>query len=322
MTDLILNFAEPILRGASNFLGGPTTLSDLGRAVTILPFFIIVGYLDLRDREIPRKYWYPVIGLAVVFLVWDVIHSVPEILLPRIALNITFATLFGMFFYGFHKLPGIPEEWQIFWMGDLKAILLLGIAIPTYPLLGAFPLFKAPVHVLRLFFIAILQWTAIVGLVYIVILTIVMLTRNDHFEFPESLLGYTVSPNSLMENRNYRVMHRDGGITFDGLSDSMVSEYMEWRNDPDTGVTPIDEFSDLKKVNLKQFVHDTRWGPEDPDEVDEEDYRADEEYMLEISNSDEVWILPELPFVTFIAIATFLAFIIGDPLYLLLHILS
>lgn len=345
MSDPILQFLGWLAKTLGLEMGGVTYVGVIRVAVALV-FFTYVGYLDLKSRKIPRtidlplpesltekrfipskmSFWAPIVAIAFVLLAWEMANSVPHILWPRIASNIAVATGIGLGMYMLPKIPFVSDRWTIFHMGDLKAILVLGLLIPTYPYAGPFPIFRSDPYVLRLFIISILQWTAVIGAIYAIGVTALMLARSgSDFEFPESLLGYRVSPDSIPENTNRRVLHEDGKLTFNGLRAEMVEDYLEWRNDPESGVQPVDSFSEVDRVYLEQFFHDTDWGEGIEDAKDEYDRETiqewlehDEEYMLDVAHSDKVWVLPDIPLVTLFAGGLWLASILGDPMYIIL----
>jgi hypothetical protein len=355
-----------ILQQISEILGVDMLFTYVGfaRVVFALVFFAYIGYCDWKTRRIPRHItgpftfeipdnlleikivrqalhlnkddqWQPGIptwktALAVAFplLVYEMANSIPQILWPRIAANIGIATVMG---YGMYKLPQlsfVSDRWKIFHSGDLKALLLIGILIPTYPFAGPVPVFR-PSYDVGFFIISVLQWTAVIGTVYATFLTISNLVKSGtEFRFPASTLGYVTDVSDLHKDTNRRVLHREGKLTFDGLPAEMVSDYLNWTQKEGSNVSHAENFSDIEEVRLERFLIETEWGiskeealrrRKEEAEQWENDIALDSDYMKAVSDKESVWVMPDIPLVSIMAGGIWLASLIGDPLYLIFN---
>lgn len=321
------------------------TYLGVARSLVALIFFTYLGYEDLKNRRIDRNNisiggfdiqltWHPILLVSIGFLIWELSKINPafyKFVLTRIGLNIIIATVVGIGLHKIHKIPGLSDRWRLFGAADMKAFLVLGILVPTYPFAGVFPIFRSPPYILRLFSLGVIQWTAFVGIFYILGFGIFTVYKSyssgSGFKFPESLLGYQTTPEKLHEATNRRVMHEHGELTFNGLQAEMVKDYLDWRNSPNTNITPVDDITDVERVYLAQFLRESEWGPSNVDELLEDDGYEEqieraEEYFLEVGDSDSIWVLHDIPFVTLMAAGVWLTIIIGDPLFTLIVLLS
>lgn len=349
------------LQELSQFLGVDMMFSYIGftRVVIALIFFAYIGYSDWTTRRIKRHItgpfkfeihesikdtrltrilhtdedgkwrpgiptWTTVTILAFILLALEMTNSIPHILWPRIAANIAVATIIGFGMYHLPNLPFISDRWKLFHSGDLKALLVIGILIPTYPFAGPFPVFRPEAHISSLFIISVLQWTAVLGIVYAAGLTANNIRKSGgKFTFPASILGYKVPTEDLHKKTNRRVLHREGKLTFDGLPTELVDDYLEWRNSEDSTMEPVESFANVENVNLDWFLMQSDWGgtkeeiKEIIDSNEETPIQDDEKYMQNVAQSDEVWVLPDVPLVSIIAGGVALACLLGDPLYML-----
>lgn len=311
------------------------------RSALALIFFTYIGYKDLQNRYVKRYTkkitekiqiqltWHPLLIIGLGLLLWEITTDYTS-LTPRIGLNILLATTLGIGLHKIHKLPGLSERWRLFGAADMKAFVLLGILMPKYPLAGIFPLVRSPPHILRLFTLGVIQWTAIAGTLYIIGFGIFTIYKSYSsgagLKFPESLIGYQTTPEQLHKNTNRKVMHEHGKLTFNGLDAEMVKDYINWRQNTNDTNNHIKNITDINKIYLEKFLKQTEWGPKSEKiknntEIQKQ-IKKGEQHIKNISNAESIWVLHDIPFLTLLSIGVWLTTLIGDPLYTLLILLS
>lgn len=305
------------------------TYTDLARVLLIIPFFLYASYLDIKERLIPEKLWYPLIGLGILFIAVDLLFfSIPSVILPRMARNIFVGLLLGGGLYYAPQLPFLSDRLFIFGKADMKALIVAALFIPTYPLAGPFPLFYPEPYLFRIFIFAVFQWAAFASLLYLFVLGGTMFVRNARtgsIEFPESVISYRIPTADLHEEINRRVLHdQDGSITMQGFPARLAEDYINWWNNTNAE-KEINDLTEIERVRLKRFLNTSdEWGPENVEdsEYGEESLEKDREYFRQMTERDYVWVTPDTPFLALIFVGLMLAIIIGDPAYVLALIIG
>lgn len=157
-----MEIVETVIRTLFELLGGPFAQTDLLRALLIPVVLLYASYQDWKTRLISDRVWIPLYVGGLVLLIYDLLNGVWYVLAPSILLNMIVATVTAVALY---KL-------RIFYGADMKAIIGLGVAFPTYPLLGDYPLVSpesvgaGQVEVTGVFILAILANSAVFGLLF------------------------------------------------------------------------------------------------------------------------------------------------------------
>lgn len=336
----------------------PFNLTDLLRVVFIIPFLVFLAIKDFQTRRIHEYTWVPVLALGVLLLAHDlifgpvmhfsdgtVIEGVSPFLEnlkqygPLLAANIVLAGAIGIIF---NKL-------DLFGGADLRAFIVIALFIPWWPNASielavleigtpAFPAFIPPqIQVWNPVFLGILQWTALLGLLYPIKLFIENKTNNTSLQkptFEPSIYTYFLAKpmtvNNFTNSFGRTLYNKNGKITKDGLPSKFIRQYIRWHNDnTDDEIEKATELQG-RKLFIGEFLNASTerddaddWAvPTDEDgEWDTEEIEMVENEVRDALNSDSLWVMPEAPFLVPFSIGTVLTLFIGDPMTLLITLL-
>ncbi|MCX2818453.1 prepilin peptidase [Haladaptatus sp. F3-133] len=285
----------------------PAAYVDAVRVLAAVSVFAYASYLDIRDRRVPHRTWYPLVAVGAVALVADLFVRDPGTVVLYATASLALGAVFG---YGFYYLG-------TFGGADRYALVVLGFLFPVYPSfptpLGTFPVVvpDAPFFVL-----SVLGNTVLAGIAYPASLFVRNAARRDTVNPALMALGRRVTTDELHDEFG-RIIGTDedvslrgngvlGGNT-DGIRDiDFVRDYVDWADfDSLRGVR------DAEDLRLGRFVEETAW--------ESDDLRNDAEELRELASHDAVWISPGIPFIVPIFAGLLVALTVGDVLFIVIR---
>ena len=282
-----------------------TVYVDALRVLTALPVFAYASYLDVRERRVPHRTWYPLVAVGALALVADLLLRDAGTVLLYAAASLALGAGFG---YGFYYLG-------TFGGADRYALVVLGFLFPLYPSFPTpFGTLPAVVPAAPIFVLSVLGNTVLVGVAYPVKLFVENVARRHTANPVLMFLGRRV-PVDELHNEFGRVIGTDDDISFsrsgvlgadgDGITDiDFVRDYVDWR-----GLDSVREVRDVDDLRLNVFVDETPW------ESDNLEHDADA--LRELASYDAVWISPGIPFVVPMFVGLVVALTVGDVLFVL-----
>lgn len=207
----------------SAFIFGVATAPDLLRLL-VIPVFGWAAYRDVRTRRVPNQTWLPlaVLGIALLaFEGWTMLAQPPfvqRLFVLRVGISLLVVAPMGYLFWAFGAFGG----------ADAKALMVLAVLVPTYPVYvlpieSTLPLVHSRLGV---FSLSVLSNTVLVGLVY----PFALAARN--------LLGGHLSPAMFVARpapveaviTEYgRLLEDREGFTRSGLDLDALRMYLRWR---------------------------------------------------------------------------------------------
>ncbi len=301
------------------FASGP----DLLR-LAIVPGLVWLAVLDIRTRRVPRWVWWPLAGAGLLALAWSGFEAftaggwVQRRWTIQVLLSAGVIAPMGYLFYRLNA----------FGAADAKAVMLLGIAFPTYPTIRiaaiTLPVVESAVGV---FSMTALVNGVILGLAYPIGLFVANAAKRQFR--PVMFLGRPVETSTL-ERRHGVILEDAEGFTRRGLDLDALRMYLRWRDldlatlreDPtaheDPASVPADPSPpDDGRVRADGGTDaDDRWGArrflEDVDGAygaRPEELRAGLDLICEC---DRVWISPGIPFLVPLVGGLVLGLVVGD----------
>jgi len=277
---------------------------DLLRVLAAVPVFAYASYLDIRERRVPHKTWYPLVAVGTLALVADLLLRDPGRVLTFTAVSFGLGVVFG---YGFYYLG-------TFGGADRYALVVLGFLFPLYPFVGS-PYEPLVVPEVPLFILSILGNTVLAGVAYPLKLFGENAVRLNTANPLLMLLAKRVPTDSLHDSFG-RVIGTDDDVSLRrsgvfgggaGVTDiDFVRDYVEWR-----GIDSIRETREMDLL-LEDFVEETPW--------ESEDLEQDAEELLEVAEEDAVWISPGIPFIVPMFVGLLVALTYGDVLFALMRV--
>ncbi len=276
---------------------------DALRVIAAVAIFAYASYLDIRERRVPHKTWYPLGVVGTIALLADLILRDPGTVLTFLAISFTLGVVFG---YGFYYLG-------TFGGADRYALVVLGFVFPMYPFLGT-QFEPAVVSDTQVFFLAILGNTVLAGIVYPLKLFVENIVKRNTANPLIMLLAKRVPTDSL-HNEFGKIIGTDEDVSIrksglfggtEGVSDiDFFRDYVEWRN--------VESLRDVREMDLKlsQFVDETPWATDD--------LERDKKELRRIAEQDAVWISPGIPFIVPMFIGLVVAVAYGDVLFALMR---
>ncbi|MDZ7687791.1 MAG: A24 family peptidase C-terminal domain-containing protein [Halobacteriales archaeon] len=278
---------------------------DALRVLAVVPIFAYASYLDIQERRVPHKTWYPLGVVGTIALVADLLlrPEDPGTVLMFLAISFTLGVVFG---YGFYYLG-------TFGGADRYALVVIGFAFPIYPFLGTqFEAFVVPE--LPVFVLSVLGNTVLAGIAYPLKLFGENLVKRNTANPLLMLLAKRVSTDTLHDEFG-RVLGTDDDVSIrrsgvfgatEGVTDiDFVRDYVEWR-----GVESIRDARDMD-LRLQDFVNSTPWMSDN--------IERDAEELREIAEQDAVWISPGIPFIVPMFVGIVVALTAGDVLFALMR---
>ena len=332
------------------------SIPDLLRLFAV-PVFGWAAYRDIETRRVPNRTWLPLAILAAVLLLWDTYAVVnggvvgrpagptpDRLFFVRVAISLGFVAPLA---YGFWLIGG-------FGGADAKAFMLIAVLFPIYPtyyLTGAaLPLEPSRIGV---FSLTILSNTVLAGVVYPLGVAAGNLARG-RFAWA-MFLGKPVAVEDLTEEYG-RLLEDPDGFTRAGLDLDALRMYLNWRGaslaelraDPATCRAPDSLPEEPNPPGDGSFETDgsvaTDTGQDSPEhrsdggvtadiddpwgaerflgDIEGSAYGTDPETLragLElVTDSDEVWVSPGIPFLVPMFVGLLVSLVYGDVLYALL----
>ncbi|WP_101298092.1 A24 family peptidase [Halegenticoccus soli] len=198
------------------------SVPDLLRLV-VVPAFAWAAWRDHRTRRLPNRLWYPLVGLGVALLGWELWLRAPfaavadRLFLIRVVVSVGLVVPLS---YAFWRLGG-------FGGADAKALMTLAVLLPTYPTYyletTALPLVETTLGV---FSLTVLSNTVLVGLAYPVALTLRNALSRD--VGPAMFLARRL-PAAALPTAHGRLFETREGFTRRGLDLDALRMYLRWR---------------------------------------------------------------------------------------------
>ena len=276
---------------------------DLIRVLAAVPVFAYASYLDIQERRVPHKTWYPLGVVGTIALVADIFLRDPGTVLTFLAVSFAVGVVFG---YGFYYLG-------TFGGADRYALVVLAFLFPLYPFVGS-PYEPLVVPEVPLFILSILGNTVLAGVAYPLKLFGENLVKRNTTNPVMMLLAKRVSTDTLHDQFG-RILGKDGDVSLrrsgifggtEGITDiDFVRDYVEWRG--------IDSIHDAREMDLllEDFVAETPW--------DSDNLQRDANELRDIAEEDAVWVSPGIPFIVPMFVGLLVALTAGDVLFALMR---
>lgn len=303
------------------------SLADLLRLLAV-PVFAWAAWLDIKTRRVSNRYWPPLLALAVLALGIDgwTLYAIGG----QVWLQFVFACALSIgllvpLAYGFWYVGG-------FGGADAKALMVLAILFPTYPVYIVAGLelpIADPVH--WVFSLVILTNAVLVGLIYPVILAARNLISGDLSRW--MFVGRPI-PVEHLPTRSGRLLETADGFDRNGLDLDALRMYLTWRDLSlaELRATP----SEVKHTIPGDTYHPGDGAVTDGGQVDDawaaetflaslegSAYGTDPDQLRKglevITTRDRVWFSPGIPFVLLLALGLVLALAYGDIFATALH---
>ncbi len=198
------------------------SVPDLLRLFAV-PVLLWAAYRDFRTRRVPNRTWYPLLGVALLCLLWEgwLAYSRP---LPP----------FGLFAFDAVLSVGIlvPLAYAFWWTGafggaDAKALMVLAVLFPSYPTYY-FDGFVLPLEgtALGVFPLTVVTNTVLVGAAYPAALAArnVLAGRLSKV----ALVGVYLPVERAVTTPG-KLLETPGGYTRSGLDLDALRMYLRWR---------------------------------------------------------------------------------------------
>lgn len=280
--------------------------TDALRLIFALAIFGYASLLDIRERRVPHRVWYPLVLVALVAFAADLIYKDTDIILTLASISIAFGVLFG---YGFYYMG-------TFGGADRYALVVLAMVFPTYPefilpLVGELPVVVSETPI---FVLAILGNAVILGVFYPLRIFVLNVIERNKANPVLMFLARKVRVEELHHHFGRIIEHPDRGVSLSrtgvlsyggGVTDiDFIRDYVEWRG--------VNSLKDVKDPKLGEFVEESEWTTTDVE--------GDEAELRKLASRDEIWISPGIPFIVPITAGLVLALTLGDLLYLVLRV--
>lgn len=208
--------------------------------LALIPAFLWLALVDFRTRRIPRWVWWPIGAVGLIALVWAgmvMAHLPPlqsRVWTIQVAISLGLVAPLGYLFYRFGAYGA----------ADAKAVIVIAIAYPTYPLIKfgtvSLPLVELPTG---LFSLTVLVNAVLLGLVYPLALAGRNAVNGDIRT--AMFVGLPVHWSKLPERHGVLLEH-DNALPRSGLDLDALRMYLQWRKmnlaelraDPYTYVEP------------------------------------------------------------------------------------
>ncbi|MFB6072139.1 MAG: prepilin peptidase [Halobacterium sp.] len=281
---------------------------------------------DWRTRRVPNDLWSPLAFLGAALLFWDGLMAlgVPggfQAFAVRAAFSVLFVVPLA---YGFWYVGG-------FGGADARAFMVLAVLFPTYPAYQVAGYALPAVETrLGVFSLTILTNAVLIGLAYPVVLG----ARNAVAgEFSWVMFVGRKLPVGDVTETHGSLLETESGFTRDGLDLDALRMYLRWR-----GVS-------LRDLREDSGLRDPDTLPEEPNEPTDGAVVTDGSgdpwgaaaFLADIEGSaygttpaqlregldvltehDEVWVTPGVPFLVPLFVALLVSLTAGDVLYYLL----
>lgn len=305
------------------------TPSDILRVLIVVPVFLYASYRDIKSRIVRDHVWLPLFVGGLLLLLYDLWTGSIQFLAPWVLGNLLFACILGFVLYKTHLFGG----------ADMKALIGLGLCIPTYPALVVFPrvlppLLPAPENAANMFALTILANTALVAIIY-PLYTLAQNGRDGFDASPGLLLTARRVPleASLDEHGKILPLWTFSGEGFIGravalvkavmfgIDTQFVKEYLAWHNESTD--TNISDPTDLDRVYIERFLNsDTNKRDDGDPKWETDDIEQAQEAMEKLVEQEEVWMTPGIPFIVPMTIGLLISLTVGDLVYWVVMLLN
>lgn len=324
------------------------SILDFIRFLVLTGVFLYVSVLDIKTREINSVIWQFLIVFGLLSIGIELYNTTLTIEYSyKVLANILTATLFAYFL----------KETNLFGLADVKAIIAIGIALPTFPNLGTFPLyipqFIPPMDTV----FPLVIFTVIVNTTLFLPIAILQILyknyKNGDLNFDKSGLwiyaykkpidelettfGTIIAPwmaDPTAEENEPSSIFEAYRLSTSGLPTGFIRDFLTWKREntenEDIHLSDIDSGQQLKYFLQDE---DTNWESQPQistidrfkiqfglQEEPEADIEEDIERFERLLEQDTVWISPGLPFLVPLTAGLITTFIIGDILFTLLFI--
>lgn len=295
---------------------------EYAQLLTALAVFGYASWTDIESRRVDNRVW--VVGsiIGIILIALEVLVNYGNMFYLRefavtTAASILILSAMGISFYYLGFFGG----------ADGKALITLGILLPTYPsisLLGnTFPLYNSEITI---FSLAVLMNGLILTLFYPIILGI---SNGAEFfsKFPYSFVYKRISFREIGTAHGKLITESDGSISLDGMDLDALRMYFEWR---DISLEDLRENPRYYRLVPPEKVNDVGDGrvtdvlspmPDDPWSAEKfceghYTYGTTPEQLrkglLEVSTNDELMVMPGIPLIVSFFVGILSALIVGD----------
>lgn len=333
------------------FLTIATTISDISlvdvvRIFAITAVFTYASKEDLLTREIRSVIWRILIIIGIFCIGFEVYTTALTVEYGlQVTANIILAAIIALFL----KITGL------FGLADVKAFMAIGIALPTFPELGVFPLYTPTYLPPYDQIFPLVVFTILVNMTFFLpFAPLKIIYKNIRsgdikrgqrgvwlyaYKIPidelETTFGSIIAPwmeDPEKEDKTPKSIFSAYKLSKNGLDTKFIMDYLEWERD--NKENPDLQLSDMEDANsAKYFLQDDSvpWEVNNPvsitekirnwwngEEAPEADMTEDIEKLNRLLEQDEVWITPGLPFLVPMTLAIFTTIFVGDILFFIM----
>ncbi|MFB6127841.1 MAG: prepilin peptidase [Halolamina sp.] len=198
-------------------------LADLLRLVAV-PAFAWAGYRDVRTRRVPNRLWPPLLAVGVLALALEVAAHWPlagvgdRLFLIRLGASLLFVAPLGYLFWRLGAFGG----------ADAKAVIVLAVLVPTYPVyfVPGLPALPVVETTLGVFSLTVLTDAVLVGAAF----PLALAARNAVAGriSPAMAVARVVAVDDLPTVHG-RLFEDREGLTRGGLDLDALRMYLRWR---------------------------------------------------------------------------------------------
>jgi preflagellin peptidase FlaK len=275
---------------------------DAVRVLAALPVFAYASYLDIRERRVPHRTWYPLVAVGALTLVADLVLRDAGTVILYATASLALGAGFG---YGFYYLG-------TFGGADRYALVVLGFLFPLYPSFPTqFGTLPAVVPAAPIFVLSVLGNGVLAGIAYPMKLFAENAVERRTTSPVLMALARRV-PTDELHREFGRVIGTEDDVSLrsgipgseaDGITDiDFVRDYVDWR-----GFNSLHDVRDADDLRLDAFVDETAW--------ESDDLGRDADALRELASHDAVWISPGIPFIVPIFVGLLVAVTVGDVLF-------
>ncbi len=237
---------------------------------------LYASYRDVRERRVPFRTWYPMLGVGIPFTVFFYIILVQAGDWNAALMLLVLSMLFSFLFYLFARF-------HLFGGADAWALIFLTALVPAFPLV---PLLGVPP--LAFFPFAVLINAVVINLFTPIGILAYNVRNGNHAPFPYLLLGFPVDGDRVSESYGFvmeDITEEEGVIhrRFVGFRESL---------------------SDMARGKGRVYTLDMRRRPDD--------YTREQDLFRK---AGKVWISYGVPFIVPITFGFVSALLIGDFIF-------
>jgi preflagellin peptidase FlaK len=257
----------------------PLLIASLATGLTL----IYASYLDIRERRVPFRTWYPMLAVSVPLALWtyaSLIRADPRTALGYLLLVALFCALFYIFAAYLHLFGG----------ADAWALIFITATIPLFPLVPALG-----IPLTGFFPLSVLVNAVILNLLAPVALFFLNIIRNNHAPLQYMFIGFPVDGTRIGEAFGF-VMEE-----FDEHDGVLSRRFIGFR----------EALQRMVSGERRMYTQDMKRFPEE--------YQYERALY---SKAGKVWISYGVPFIVPITAGFFTALFMGDILVALMQTLA